>query len=392
MNDPLTILTIAPASGIAALRPVEWALQQGHHVVFIDQQRPALTRPYPTLRYAPLPRGERVAQSALGAERGTAAFIWANALWMRLLAARFRPDVTHVHGFGSNAMAAARAGMKPLIVSAWGSLNALLFPELATERQGKRARYILQRTDLLLVEPLALIPQIAPFVAPAPRVEQLVLGVEADRFHPTVPEAADWRRKLQIPEGAKVVLSGRGWAPIYQHHLILEAFARARPRVGSDTVLVFLGMGRTGYQSRAQYYQEARAQATRLGVMDAVRWVPVVPFEQMPAIYGMADLVVNYPSQDAFPSTLLEAAACECPIVTSWLPSYKGTFIEDYCTLVAPGEPDVLAEALVEALNTPHAAQAARLQGAREVVISQYAEARARERLMELYRELASDL
>ena len=61
-----------------------------------------------------------------------------------------------------------------------------------------------------------------------------------------------------------------------------------------------------------------------------------VPFAQLPEIYALADVIINYPSMDTLPVTFMEAAACERPVVTSRLPSYMGTFAERYFLMVEP--------------------------------------------------------
>ena len=110
----------------------------------------------------------------------------------------------------------------------------------------------------------------------------------------------------------------------------------------------------------------------------------------LPSLYALADVVINYPAGDAFPSTLVEAAACERTIISARLPSYAGTFIEEFCTLVEPQQPAALAEAIVEAVNRPPAANAEQLRRARQVVVAQYDERIAQDRLMTLYHELAA--
>jgi glycosyltransferase involved in cell wall biosynthesis len=110
----------------------------------------------------------------------------------------------------------------------------------------------------------------------------------------------------------------------------------------------------------------------------------------MPGIYASSDVIVNYPSNDAFPSTLVEAVACGRPVLTVDLPGYRGTFIEKYCTLVAPKQPVALAEAMVKMVNRSPSEHTAHLAEARQVIIEQYDERLAQERLFQLYQDLAT--
>ena len=94
----------------------------------------------------------------------------------------------------------------------------------------------------------------------------------------------------------------------------------------------------------------------------------------MPTIYQLADVVVNYPIWDAFPSTLMEAVACEREVISSNLLAYKGTFVEEFCTLVEPNNLTALAKAMVNAVNTNTKDLAPRLAQGRRVIIEQYEE------------------
>jgi len=115
-----------------------------------------------------------------------------------------------------------------------------------------------------------------------------------------------------------VLLSIRGLMPTYGHHLILEAFAQARPRLNATSILVFKTLAAV-----KEYEAQLHRRAEELGVDQWVRWLADVPFAQMPAVYALADLIVNYPAMDAFPVTFMEAAACGRPVITCRLPSYK---------------------------------------------------------------------
>ncbi len=70
-----------------------------------------------------------------------------------------------------------------------------------------------------------------------------------------------------------------------------------------------------------------------------MRWLPKIRYDEMHTLYVMADAVVNYPARDSFPATLVEAAACETPAITAFLPTYRDTFVETACTLVEPEQP-----------------------------------------------------
>lgn len=84
-----------------------------------------------------------------------------------------------------------------------------------------------------------------------------------------------------------------------------------------------------------------RKATSLLGVEPHIRWM-----EAVPAVYSAADVMVNFPDQDSLTATLQEAAACERPFISALLPEYRGTFVEKYGRMVAPGDLGGLADAI----------------------------------------------
>ena len=91
-----------------------------------------------------------------------------------------------------------------------------------------------------------------------------------------------------------------------------------------------------------------------------------------------------------FLSTLIEAVACERPVITCDLSAYRGTFIEEFCTLVEPENPDALAEAMIKVVNQPPQEREAHLAQARQVIVEEYDEAILQKRIFQIYEDLAS--
>jgi glycosyltransferase involved in cell wall biosynthesis len=278
------------------------------------------------------------------------------------------------------------AGLGPLVVSAWGSLNGLMISG-PTPKDKQWLRRLSRDSAALLVENPNLQEALARLAKPALRVRCFPIGVDGNLFHPGYAEEAEaWRFVLDIPANATVLLSPRGWSQLYGQHDIMRAFAKATRRLDSPLVLVLLGMGR---KRRPEVYaQEVLDLGASLGVAHAIRWIPQIPHKDMPGVYALADIVVNYPSSDAFPSTLLEAAACARPVISSHLPAYRNTFVERSFKLVQSGDPDALANAIVELAGTDSALWRVKALDTRKLVLDEYDEVVQKERLMSLYDEV----
>lgn len=385
----LRILIVGPNRHTALQRPLNWISQAGHQVCLVDNScwRPE-SLPDGCRFEALEPPGLADLLESGGERPERQEAEQAAARLLARTARRFAPDVAHLFGFGYRARVVALAGLRPLVVSAWGYLNRLL-TEDPRQADLPTARRVLTSTDTLIVDAPNLVGPSHAFAGHALRVEVLPLGPDTALFHPDdEAKRAAWRFALQIPDDAVVLLSPRGWSPLYGHHHIVDAFARARGHLQRPAFLAFLAMGRG--RDGPSFFEEVRDQAARLGLDEAIRWLPEVSYDQMPGLYAMADVIVNYPSTDTLSSTLLEAAACRRPVITADLPGYEGTFIRELFDLVPPDDPRALADAVVVAVNREPREVEERLDTARDAVLKDYPETRDRRQLLALYHELST--
>ena len=309
-------------------------------------------------------------------------------LRLRILWRRICPTLIHVHWVAEHAHYCVKAGLHPLVLTVWGSdINSHFLPN-ADPASRRRVSETLAGADLILIDSADMHKKCAELAGRDVPTELFNLGLDTDRFRPGYTEAAlEWRHKLSIPADATVLLSMRGWSPLYRHESILEAFVQALPQLKSEAVLVFKILKRASME-RALYEKNMRDLAEKLGVSQMVRWMEEVPLDQLPEIYSFADVILNYPSMDAFPVTFLEAAACECPVISCRLPAYAGTFAEEYFRLVSPDDPNELTDAIVEFLNHNCIVSRRRLSALRQIVCRDYDERIVSERLCNIYLNL----
>jgi alpha-1,3-rhamnosyl/mannosyltransferase len=98
-------------------------------------------------------------------------------------------------------------------------------------------------------------------------------------------------------------------------------------------------------------YPEARATAERLGLGDAVHFLPGLPEADLPALYSGAEIFAFPSHYEGFGLPPLEALACGAPVLccdTSSLPEVVGAA----ALRVAP-TPDALADGLARLLASP---------------------------------------
>ena len=383
----------APANNIHSLRPLDWLLSAGCHVTLVDRDDPGRAN-HDRYRFVRYPH-------ALGASCYRKLFTLRTArrltfldhlVQLRLLWRRVRPDVVHVHWVDKRAYRVARAGLRPLVLSVWGSdINVHFLPEASS--YGRRTTgSALAAAARVIVDAPDMPDKCARLAGRPVHTELLPLGVDTKIFSPDHPGARDqWRRRLRIPSDARVILSVRGFSRRYGHHQVLQAFADALPRFRTSAFLTFVVYNERAFGESAAYRLELEHLATALGVNPRVRWIPELPHPRMPEIYAFADIVVNYPSMDAFPVTFFEAAACERPVISVQLPAYAGTFAETYFRMVEPTHLSSLSDALVELVNDREGRPASTLAAARRAVQQEYDESMSRRRLLDIYTQLSPE-
>ena len=301
---------------------------------------------------------------------------------------RFQPDIIHAQGLGVEAMACVEAGYHPLVLSAQGYLNDLAGDFNAPLSRGVEA--LVRSVDALIVNsPAVAIGAERRFDA-GPKVVSITQGVDTRRFRPAQEsQRRQWRQNLAVPNDAFLMISPRGWADLYNHDLIVRAWAMARSRFDRPSVLAFTRMGRNSRPGNAvQCFAQVMAEIESLGVRKDIRILPCMPQVLMPGLYGAADAMISYPNTDAFASTLFEALACECPVISARLPGNAGSFLETACQMVAPRDPEALAEAMIELVSQPVTVRSAKARAVREWLVENYDEERAVNELLKVYYEI----
>ncbi|WP_137288216.1 glycosyltransferase family 4 protein [Natronorubrum halophilum] len=166
------------------------------------------------------------------------------------------------------------------------------------------------------------------------RIEVVSNGIDRARFTPDGPES-----ELLDADGPVVLFVGRlveGKRP----SIALEAFASVRETVPNATLYL---CGEGPLQGALE------DQAAALGVADAVTFLGHLSYDEMPAVYRGADLLVLSSRAEGVPRTIMEALASGVSVVSSDLPQVRSAF-GDSVAYVPGSDPDLLGERIAEAL------------------------------------------
>lgn len=361
----MTIMVVAPGFALHTKRFIKILLSQGHRVVAICEQNPlpemrdgfSFYRPLflvPVLSFT-VGRIHHYAALILGNKMGYRIRILIDGLLLRCMWIWIRPDLVYVLWVNSMANICIAGGLRPLILHVWGSdINQYFQPGLEPyEPYGRElCGQALSAADLVIYDAPDMKDKCELLAGKTLKTTFLHFGVDTT-FFSTRPLSVRnaWRERFHIPEDAFVFLSARAWHPKYRHQDILEAFALSLGKLSRKVYLVFKLYNGDNYKELDQYREKLRSRAEALGISDVVLWVEEMTYEELPDLYAMSDVVVNFPSMDALGITLMEAAACKRRIISIALPCYKGTFVEKSARMVT--DINGLKEAIIGVVNEP---------------------------------------
>jgi glycosyltransferase involved in cell wall biosynthesis len=295
----------------------------------------------------------------------------------------FRPDLLHVHYAGGKlGTLASLSRVRPLVVTVMGGdvqpeQHAGGRPAL----EGRATRRLLAEADLILAKSDALRREIAAHGAIDEKVHTVRWGIDPESVRRRPDEARALRSELRLRSDDQVVLSPRILRPLYNIHLLVEAWPLVLARVPRALLLI------SEHRADEDYRRRLDARVTALGLGERVRFVGALGHEEMPAFYTLAEVMVSVPFSDGLPQSLFEAMACETPAVVGRLAAYDEVVKDGEHALLADLEPGAIAAAVIRLLEDP--ALAARLtRAARERVLAVASLPREAARVEALYAEL----
>lgn len=263
---------------------------------------------------------------------------------VRGLIEEIAPDLIHAMRIPFEGILAAQSAPAkfPVLISVWGNDFTLH----ASRRSPLKSltRQTLQRTDALhcdCARDLRLARQSGLSSDKPAVVLPGAGGIQADIFFQG-KQNSDLRRKLDIPEHARVVINPRG----FRDYVRNDAFFRAIPKVLKvypETVFVCTGMAGN---------PAAETWSSQFGIKKNMRLLSGVSRDEMADLFRLAEISVSPSLHDGTPNTLLEAMACGCLPVAGDIESVR-EWIEDGVNglLCDPTSDELLAQKIIRALR-----------------------------------------
>jgi glycosyltransferase involved in cell wall biosynthesis len=212
------------------------------------------------------------------------------------------------------------------------------------------------------------------------RAASVVYPPVADSFRPLESRVREAVRRRHVPDGGALLLNVKRLHPLADQATLLDALARVRDRRASPFVLLVAGTG--------EKEPDLRAQSARLGLAEQVRFLGLVPNEEVALLQGAADLFVLPSVLEATPTVALEALASGTPVLSADNPGgveLRGIFGEDV-RVVPKRDPEALAQGILDFLDAPRRAAEATAR----LIEERFRLEGVLDRYLALYREAAS--
>jgi glycosyltransferase involved in cell wall biosynthesis len=172
------------------------------------------------------------------------------------------------------------------------------------------------------------------------KISVLHNGVDVARFKPMKTNRESVRRKLGIPQDAKVFLTVRRL--VYKNGVdtLIEC---AHLAIRQNPKIVFLAVGKGPDMNSVQ------AKINELGIHNNFKLTGFVLDEDLPSYYNAADFfVLPSKSGEGLPLVALEAMGCALPVIATDVGGIGEILNLEFGKLVPPNQADLMAKAVLE--------------------------------------------
>lgn len=260
---------------------------------------------------------------------------------IRRLIKRVRPDVLHAHYTLTYGFWGALSMFHPFVLTAWGS-DILIKP--GDSRLSKyKTKFSLSRADVITCDAVHLLNRMVDLGAEKQKIRIVYFGVDTERFSPNKRDD-NFKAELGVEKDSPTVISLRNLNPLYD----VESFVMATP-----SILTAMPHARFIIAGDGEQRNHLRNLAERLGVADKIKFVGLIPNDELPRYLASSDVYVSTSLSDAgISASTAEAMACQLPVVITdvaenrnWVKEGEGGFI------VPPKNPKALAERIIYLLR-----------------------------------------
>lgn len=218
---------------------------------------------------------------------------------VKSLIKEINPDIVHSHYATSYGMLGTLSGFHPFIISVWGS-DVFIFPKKSFIHKNI-LKYNLKKADKILSTSYAMARETALYTDKD--IEVTPFGIDLDKFKPMVVESL-------FDEKDIVIGTIKSLEPEYGIEFLIKAFKIVFEKNKNLSLkLLIVGGG--------SLEKELKQLVADLGLSKHTVFTGRVPYEDIPRYHNMIDVPVFVSNSESFGVAVIEASACEKPVVVS---------------------------------------------------------------------------
>jgi len=290
---------------------------------------------------------------------------------LRRIYKSYKPDVVNVHYMSGYGLMATLAGARPLVLNCYGS-DIFVAP-----KKSMIVRWIVKKllngADAVAATSKAMAAEAERIMCnPHKKVTVTPFGVDVNLFKKNENRNYSVRPIIGIIKYLK---------PEYNIPLLIKAFAIAKNKATIKPLLHIYGSG--------PLKDEFVALTKDLGVYDDVTFFETIPNQEVPKALNTMDIFVNSSNVESFGVNIVEAMACELPVVVTPCPGPKEVIDNGVTGIVLKDwDPNEMAEELTKLVENPVLREQYGKAG-REKVLREYDWSKNVETLIGIYHRVA---
>ncbi|UTW51674.1 N-acetyl sugar amidotransferase [bacterium SCSIO 12827] len=367
----LNICILGSASDTHVVTRARAIARQGHMVTMISRV-PGSTNEIPIL----VPKGFNTPFNVVN--KALIVFPLAWMIW------RQRADVFYAHYAAEyECWLAALLRRRPFAINAMGS-------DILIEATGRRGplrawltRFALKTAKAVTVKSPYLAQTVLDLGIDPGRVSEVIWGIDPKNYHRDMDKRREWRARWGVDEDTLVILSPRPFEKLYRQHLAIQAL----PKVLEKHPNAILALSE--FKQDLSYRRELETLARNLGISAHVVYVAPQTEEHMPGLLSAADVIVSLAYTDGTPQTVLEAQACDTPVLIADIPDIRHVFTDRKNCLFSTDDPKSIADGL-DLIASDETLRNSIIAGGRQLVSEKANLPRELERVEAILRDVVS--
>jgi len=250
---------------------------------------------------------------------------------------QFKPDIVHAHYATSYGLMGALSNFHPLIISAWGT-DVMDFPNKSFLHK-KLLSFNLKKADLVLATSNTIEKAISKICNV--KTKKIAFGIDVYIFKPQIVTN-------NFDTNTIVVGTIKSLEQIYGIDILIKAYKLIVTKYSDKSIkLLIIGSG-----SKEQEYKEL---VRDLSLQEKVVFMGKIDFVNIPIYHNMIDIFVNVSRNESFGVSVIEASACENPVIASNIGGLKEVVINNETGFLVESEDvNAVADAIEKLLlNKP---------------------------------------